>query len=291
MESRGEWTFRFPLCRGGQNTLAAGGRRLIVVAGVVGLALAAALTANGTPAQTVGLFLNDPASFDGYTLFAPLRQADAFLIDNEGRLIHTWPTGGTGVAPYLLDDGSIIRSGGNVTRRYTWEGDLIWNYVHPGGLQHHDIEVLPNGNVLMIVDEVIPEADAIAAGRDPANIGQGQLEPVYITEIEPGPGLGDGTIVWEWHSWDHLVQEFDATKANYDVVADHPELIDVNFSDPNRPPGEDDWHHANGIDYNPDLDQIILSVRHVSELWVIDHSTTTAEAAGHSGGNGGRGAI
>ena len=65
----------------------------------------------------------------------------------------------------------------------------------------------------------------------------------------------------------------------------------MNFSDPNRPPGEDDWHHANGIDYNPDLDQIILSVRHVSELWVIDHSTTTAEAAGHSGGNGGRGAI
>jgi hypothetical protein len=37
------------------------------------------------------------------------------------------------------------------------------------------------------------------------------------------------------------------------------------------------------------LDQILLSVRNFSEMWVIDHSTTTAEAAGHSGGNSGMG--
>ena len=47
--------------------------------------------------------------------------------------------------------------------------------------------------------------------------------------------------------------------------------------------------HANGIDYNEQLDQIVLSVRHFNELWVIDHSTTTEEAAGHSGGNSGKG--
>ena len=32
------------------------------------------------------------------------------------------------------------------------------------------------------------------------------------------------------------------------------------------------------------LDQIILSVHNFNEIWVIDHSTTTEEAAGHSGG-------
>jgi hypothetical protein len=53
--------------------------------------------------------------------------------------------------------------------------------------------------------------------------------------------------------------------------------------------GPADWLHANGIDYNPELDQIVLSLRQFSELWVIDHSTTTAEAAGHSGGNSGKG--
>ena len=41
--------------------------------------------------------------------------------------------------------------------------------------------------------------------------------------------------------------------------------------------------HANGIDYNADLDQIVLSFREVSEFWVIDHNTTTEEAAGPAG--------
>ena len=74
------------------------------------------------------------------------------------------------------------------------------------------------------------------------------------------------------------------------MVAEHPELIDLNFRlsevlsyDPS------DWIHSNGIDYNPELDQIALSPRHFSEVWIIDHSTTTAEAAGHSGGKGGKG--
>ena len=50
-----------------------------------------------------------------------------------------------------------------------------------------------------------------------------------------------------------------------------------------------DWIHANSIAYHPELDQIVISARHFSELWIIDHSTTTEEAAGHAGGNGGRG--
>jgi len=62
-------------------------------------------------------------------------------------------------------------------------------------------------------------------------------------------------------------------------------LIDLNYTTSASP----DWLHSNSVDYNADLDQIILSVRNYSELWVIDHSTTTAEAAGHTGGNSGRG--
>jgi hypothetical protein len=49
------------------------------------------------------------------------------------------------------------------------------------------------------------------------------------------------------------------------------------------------WNHMNSLDYNPALDQIVLSARGCNEIWFIDHSTTTKEAAGHTGGKHGKG--
>lgn len=109
--------------------------------------------------------------------------------------------------------------------------------------------------------------------------------PDYVIEVEPTPPVG-GNIVWEWHVWDHLIQEHDASKDNYGDPAAHPELVDVNGSGGKVAAF---WNHMNSIHYNPELDQIMMSVRGNSELWVIDHSTTTEEAAGHSGGRYGKG--
>ncbi|EAQ78555.1 hypothetical protein DSM3645_26769 [Blastopirellula marina DSM 3645] len=50
-----------------------------------------------------------------------------------------------------------------------------------------------------------------------------------------------------------------------------------------------DWMHVNSVAYNQKLDQIMISVHEFSEVWIIDHSTTTKEAAAHSGGKSGRG--
>ena len=50
-----------------------------------------------------------------------------------------------------------------------------------------------------------------------------------------------------------------------------------------------DWMHVNFVAYNAELDQVMISVHEFSEVWVIDHSTTTAEAASHEGGRSGKG--
>ena len=117
---------------------------------------------------------------------------------------------------------------------------------------------------------------------------KGTCFPIRLWRWKP-VGTNAGNIVWEWHVWDHLIQDFDLVQDNYDVVADHPELVDVNGWVEGNKGIMPFWNHMNSIDYNADLDQIILSVRGNSELWVIDHSTSTAEAAGHSGGNSAKG--
>jgi hypothetical protein len=142
---------------------------------------------------------------------------------------------------------------------------------------------LPNGNVLAISYELKTVAQATDAGRDPAALGTAFWSEKII-EIQPQGATG-GTVVWEWHMWDHLVQQFDATKANFAPVAEHPELLDVNFGGGI----EADWLHCNGLDYNESLDQIVLSCHNRSEIWIIDHSTSAAEAASHEGGNSGKG--
>ena len=252
--------------------------------------------------QTIGLFLNDAESVNGYTLFASGRVT--YLIDNCGHLINSWESDFvSNTSNYLLENGNLLRTsrvagsftgGGSAGRLelFSWEGDLLWsyNYATPEYHHHHDVEPLPNGNILILAWEAKTKDEGIEEGRDPNTIGGPGVWPERIVEVEM-VGTNDINVVWEWHAWDHLVQDFDVTKNNYGVVEDHPELIDVNYGQltGSFPVGSPDWIHANAIDYHPELDQIAISSRHFDEIWIIDHSTTTAEAVGHTGGNSGKG--
>ena len=88
------------------------------------------------------------------------------LINNLGQVVHTWkselgPDGGA----YLLDNGHLVRGGrapelrgfsgggqGGRVQEFTWDGKLVLDFSFNSGqnLLHHDIEVLPNGNILAI---------------------------------------------------------------------------------------------------------------------------------------------
>jgi hypothetical protein len=67
--------------------------------------------------------------------------------------------------------------GGAIVEIRDWDNTLIWDFEMNNEEErlHHDIAVMPNGNILMIAWEVKTEAEAIQAGRDPALIADGEL--------------------------------------------------------------------------------------------------------------------
>jgi hypothetical protein len=255
-----------------------------------------------TTNRTIGLLLSKSGASAGYTLLAPKHYGTTYLLNLEGNAVRTWKSAyPPGQSAYLLPNGNLLRAamiqvqgggtgggeGGRI-EQYDWEGNLVWEYDHATSdyQLHHDITPLPNGNVLALKVERKSLADCVAMGIDPSLLKDGYLLPDSVVEVEPVRPRG-GRIVWEWHVWDHMVQSFDRTKRNYADPRLHPELVAPALSGGAQIPAF--WNHMNSIAHNAALDQIVLSVRGNSELWVIDHGTTTAEAAGHTGGRYGRG--
>jgi hypothetical protein len=237
-------------------------------------------------------------ALQGHTLVSPRNVGSSYLLDMEGVIVKAWHgTGYPASMAYMLPDSSILRpsvdfagefqaggAGGRV-QHIDANDVVVWDFFFSNAdhQQHHDIEPMPGGNVLLIAWERKTRVEAEAWGRQDIS---GDMWPTLIVEVEP-VGADGGTVVWEWHAWDHLIQDVDHGLPNYGVVAEHPELIDINYGDIDPLVG--DWLHANAIDYHPQFDQIVFSSRSMNEFYVIDHSTTTQEAAGHTGGNSGKG--
>ncbi|MDI1355407.1 MAG: aryl-sulfate sulfotransferase [bacterium] len=234
--------------------------------------------------------------WSGLTLYSVSNANTALLVDTNNVTVKTWSglSGGTGYSSYLEPGGTLVRSvtvpnttfmGGGACGRIqkvNYSGAITWDFTYSSNTYytHHDHCVLPNGNVLLISYELKTNAELAAAGGT-ANLAS--MWPDKIIEVQP-TGASTGSIVWEWHSWDHLVQNVDPLKANYQSsIVNHPELLNINYV-PSK-----DWLHCNGLDYNPMLDQITLSSHFMNEFYVLDHSTTSAQAASHTGGNAGKG--
>jgi hypothetical protein len=273
-----------------------------------------------------GLTIASDGLAAGYLLYAVTNAASVYLVNRKGEVVHEWKGNYSVMGAYLGEDGSLVQNamdpdfpvfagGGQCGRiqKISWDSKMLWDfeYANEEYHTHHDFTVLPNGNVLAIAWEAKTAGEARVAGRKPELIPQAGLWPDKIVEIEP-QGPRHGKIVWEWHIWDHLIQDYDPGKANYGKPADHPELLDLNVGPPLEPlisqdsmdvlKSQDkarrnetpenrgsDIYHVNAIKYNADLDQIAFSSPDLSEIFIIDHSTTTREAAGHTGGRWGKG--
>ncbi|WP_412984033.1 aryl-sulfate sulfotransferase [Pontimicrobium sp. IMCC45349] len=249
--------------------------------------------------NTVGIIDNQEGTYGGYTLIT--KNLNTYLINNCGEIINQWTSDfNPGNAVYLLENGNLLRAcktentginfggvGGRIELR-SWDNDLLWeyNYSTPEERQHHDIYPMPNGNILMLAVSVLSNEEAIQAGRNPSNLTQSTLYNEHILELEP-IGTNSANIVWEWHIKDHLIQDFDINKDNYGIVENNPQLLDINYLGGSN--GNSNWLHINSLQYDESLDQIVLSSRLMSEIYIIDHSTTTEEAASNNGGIYGKG--
>ena len=253
--------------------------------------------------QTVGLFNYQSSTEEGYVLISPFFSTDTYLIDNCGRQINHWESEYfPAAATILLENGHLLRTsgggpatnpvfpfggGGQHIQEVDWDGVVVWEFTYSDSTHrmHHDFVRLPNGNILIPAWELKTKSEAIEAGRDSTLIPDNVLWAEYLIEVNPTTD----SIIWEWHLWDHLIQDYDSTKSNFGVVAEHPELFNINNTGGPTINGERNWLHINAIAYNSNLDQIILNSFFLSEFFIIDHSTTLQEAASPEGGNSGKG--
>ncbi len=273
-----------------------------------------------------GLTISTEGIAEGYVMFAVPNSASMYLVNRKGEVVHEWKGNYGVMGAYLNDDGSLYQNaydpdfpvfagGGESGRiqKISWDSKILWDfeYANEQFHAHHDFTILPNGNMLAIAWEAMPNREVIAEGRNPVLTPKDGLWPDKIVEIQPEGNRG-GKVVWEWHMKDHLIQDFDPKKANFGKPADHPELLDFNVGDSLPPPisqdsvdillAQDrlrrnqtadnrgsDVYHVNAVKYNSDLDQIVISSPNLCEIFIIDHSTTTKEAAGHTGGRWGKG--
>ena len=231
-----------------------------------------------------------------YTLYSVAGTNKAYLIDTNNNVYKTWTFAAnknTSFSSYLIPGDTLVRTinyPGNLildgtisgeVQKVDWNNNVDWDFIYStdSTVLHHDIHPLPNGNVLMIAMDVKTGSECIQAGASTSLI---RHTDKIIEVHQTGPTTG--TIVWEWHLWDHLCQDYDPEKNNYvSSISQNPQLININYNN------STDFFHMNGIDYNIALDQITFSSYTFSEIFIIDHSTTTAEAASHSGGNSGHG--
>ncbi len=233
-------------------------------------------------------FLNASLVDDNYVLINNAGTNRVYLINKQGETLYEWPLDSNiGNDVVWLPDERLLASLEADTPKITFggqggklqftdkDGNVLWNFDYSSeeAETHHDVELLPNGNVIALVWEKRAADLAENAG---SNLGI-DVYPEAVIEVNPETN----EVVWEWHAWDHLIQDHDDTKENFGNVSQHPELIDLNYV----PQEDGDIMHANALTYDPVNDIIYISVNFYHEVWVIDHSTTVEEAAGHTGGN------
>lgn len=224
---------------------------------------------------------------------------ETVLLDDQGKEILSWKSENTNAGgARLLKDRSLLHVVNRPLQRpfrkailgggleiLDAESRPVWRFLNATS-EHAscgDALMLPNGNVLTMIMEWKSKEDVIKAGRDASLVDDNGMLVPGLMEVKPN-GPTAGIPVWKWSLWNHLYQQAHPALANYSFPKGKEGCMDINQGQQKRR----GWIQPLEIDYN-EKDQLILVTFQNRQAWVIDHSTTTAEAATDKGGKSGKG--
>ncbi len=253
---------------------------------VASLCMSVAATAMAGPSvYPTGVTRYDPAKAYNCAVLFSAANNKTYLIDMDGHILHEWNqegmpaqmldpalTGGVkgeiGVQLKLIPAGSHAGGIGLVPGRavfadltfgyVNWAGKTVWQWgtQAPGGaaLQHHDWELLPNGDTLLLSDRV---------RRLQVFHNRWMLDPV-VYEVSKA-----GRIVWSWSASRHLAGlGFTPVRLkimNREASADYLHMNAAHVLGPNHWAASGDRRFAPG--------NILISSRHADFLAIISRRT------------------
>mmetsp|Transcript_36123 Transcript_36123/g.84590 ORF Transcript_36123/g.84590 Transcript_36123/m.84590 type:complete len:502 (+) Transcript_36123:184-1689(+) len=273
--------------------------------------------------RSVGVVERDDGRIQpGYTLISAGRET--YLLDEDGRVVHEWRSSRQVFVSYLLPNGNLLRDGSDndeadlfrlggaagFVEEVTWDNERVWSFSKfPMNtfLTHHDLEPMPNGNVLVMCWNRGRRVD----GRRKELMPDGEVWDNVVIELKPD-GRGGAEAVWSWSFFDHLVQEVN-THCDFTCARgspkDYPERMDINFcpaggkhgtrnknvllsdrekrsrdmrhtagrtayEDTPGKTGEKDWLHCNSVSYCPKRDHVLISINVLCEIIVVKRGVT-----------------
>ncbi|KAK3277688.1 hypothetical protein CYMTET_14320, partial [Cymbomonas tetramitiformis] len=208
---------------------------------------------------TMGVNVFSKAAYPGYTLLSNIGSPTTYLLNNSGAVVKSFHLRGMLRAhkAALSDRGSLYglvverkclmlsaywwleKDCESYIQEVSWQGEPLWQWKPMSNrvTLGQDVVRMPSGNYLALVYTGLTSEEALELGLDPkllrASTGQGRgWDFTYsgLREIMPtGPFTGE--VVWQWESIEHIVQDYDESKANYDKVHKRPELYNLNHVD------------------------------------------------------------